>query len=368
MSGEARRRDDGLDAARGLGIALVIVGHALEAQFLDRPDGTFFTPSFRIWQAIYAFHMPLFFMLSGAANRDIGEKPFGEVLRDSVKLLLLVWFCHALIAIGGIGSGVMRLPSGAGYDVLLSPFVTGRGWSMSVLWFLVSLAIVRLLVHALLSRRSIRVTALAVAAIGAGLAALVGPKGETLYQIATWVPGATFFAFGVFLGRHPRHLPRPALGAVALATAVALAGLDRGCLWSLAEVCPAPGLAGHAAVRMVFGNYGNLPLFAVTALLGAVGAWSLAARFGGANLAAMGRASLTLYLLNGASLVFLGPVGAAVATTGVAGVVFHLVWVGAAVPIHVAMAPIFGRAIGRLSDVASRLAALVFAGRRVPAE
>ncbi len=262
----------------------------------------------------------------------------------------------------------MRLPAGAGYDVLLSPFVTGRGWSMSVLWFLVSLAIVRVLVHALLSRRSILVTVSAVAAMGAGLVALVGPKGETFYQVATWVPGSAFFALGVFLARHPRRLPGPALGAVALATAVALAGLDRGCLWSLADVCPAPGLAGHAAVRMVFGDYGNLPLFAVTALFGAVGAWSLAARFGGARLAAMGRASLTLYLLNGAILVFLGPVGAAVATTGIAGVAFHLVWVGGAVPIHVALAPIVGRAVGRLSDVADRIAVAVLAGRRAPAE
>jgi fucose 4-O-acetylase-like acetyltransferase len=366
VSGETRRRDDGLDAARGLGIALVIVGHALEAQFLDRPDGVFFTPSFRIWQAIYAFHMPLFFLLSGAANRDIADKPFGEVLRGSVKLILLVWFFHVLVAMIGIGSGWLRLPPGVGIDSLLSPFVTGRGWSMSVLWFLVSLAIVRVLVHTLLARRSIVAVAAATVAMGLGLAALVGPKGETLHQIATWVPGAAFFAIGVFLGRHPRHLPGPALGVAALATSVALAGLDHGCRWSLADVCASSDLAGHAAVRMVFGDYGNLPLFAVTALLGAVGAWSLAARFGGAYLVAMGRSSLTLYLLNGTILVFLGPVGAAVATTGGAGVVFHVVWVAAAVPIHLALAPVAGRVVGLLSGVADRIAVLVLADRRAP--
>ncbi len=367
VNGEARRRDDGLDAARGLGIALVIVGHALEAQFLGRPDGVFFSPSFRAWQVIYAFHMPLFFLVSGAANRDIAAKSFGEVLRGSIRLLFLAWFCHALVAAIGIGSGWMRLPADAGYDSLLMPFVTGRGWSMSVLWFLVSLAIVRVLVHALLVRRSILATGTAAVAMGVGALAFVASDGETLFQVATWVPGGAFFALGIFFAHHPRRLPRPAIGAAALAAAVALAMLDRGCRWSLTEICPAPDLAGHAAVRMVFGDYGHLPLFVVTALLGAVGAWSLAVAIGGSRLAAMGRASLTLYLLNGAALVFLGPVGAAVATTGISGVVFHLLWVVGAVPVHVALIPLAGRVVHRLSDVADRLAALMLADRRAPA-
>ena len=362
----ARRRDEGLDAARGVGIILVIVAHALEAQFLDRPDGVFLEPSFRVWQAIYAFHMPLFFLVSGAANRDIVEKSYGEVLRGSLRLLVLVWFCHAAVATIGIGSGWMRLPAGAGYDSLLMPFVTGHGWSMSVLWFLVSVAIVRLLVHALLVRRSSLATAVAVVAVGLGARALAASEGETLYQVATWVPGAGFFALGIFLARHPRHLPRPAIGAAALAAAVVLAMLDRGCRWSLTEVCPAPDLAGHAAVRMVFGDYGHLPLFGVTALLGAVGTWSLAATFGGPRLAAIGRASLTLYLLDGVMLVFLGPVGAAVATSGISGVVFHMVWVAGSVPVHLALLPLAHRVVRRLSDAADRLATLSFGDRRAP--
>ena len=65
-----------LDVAKALGIFLVFYGHLLEVMYRygGRP---FLFPQIKF---IYAFHMPLFFVLSGYLYRDSGQ-PFGRFFR-----------------------------------------------------------------------------------------------------------------------------------------------------------------------------------------------------------------------------------------------------------------------------------------------
>lgn len=53
------KRVQWIDFAKGIAIFLVVLGHAVEATFVGNPDSNI------VHIAIYSFHMPLFFMLSG---------------------------------------------------------------------------------------------------------------------------------------------------------------------------------------------------------------------------------------------------------------------------------------------------------------
>ncbi len=60
------QREDWIDVLKGLAIILVVLGHVLDGatgQSLFADDGWMV----KLHEAIYIFHMPLFFLLSGAA-------------------------------------------------------------------------------------------------------------------------------------------------------------------------------------------------------------------------------------------------------------------------------------------------------------
>lgn len=59
-----------IDNAKAIAILLVVVGHII--QFMYSPEG--FDQNI-VFRYIYAFHMPLFFLLSGLVT-----KPFGGVI------------------------------------------------------------------------------------------------------------------------------------------------------------------------------------------------------------------------------------------------------------------------------------------------
>lgn len=101
-----RSRDLSLDVAKGVGILLVVVGHAWRgldsAGMIDNPE------LFQIIdQLIYNFHMPLFFLLSGmtfeawALKRPYPEAAFSRVTRLLWPLFLWSYlFVAARIAAG----------------------------------------------------------------------------------------------------------------------------------------------------------------------------------------------------------------------------------------------------------------------------
>jgi fucose 4-O-acetylase-like acetyltransferase len=78
-SGRGSARDQALDVAKGFGIVLVVVGHCLDGLVAGNyfPQGVLW-PALAIY-AIYLFHMPLFFVVSGflASGK---HRPAGTVI------------------------------------------------------------------------------------------------------------------------------------------------------------------------------------------------------------------------------------------------------------------------------------------------
>ena len=87
-----------VDAAKGLGIILVVVGHVLRglvnSNLLTRTPAVVFTDA---W--IYAFHMPLFFFLSGLFLSRSAARPSVEFLRNKIGTIAYPYFVWSLITL-----------------------------------------------------------------------------------------------------------------------------------------------------------------------------------------------------------------------------------------------------------------------------
>lgn len=90
---DSRSRVAWVDGARGLGIVLVVVGHVLRGLvsggILEPAAGVRFADA---W--IYAFHMPLFFALSGLFVDRSARRPLGRFTAERLRTLAwpyLVW-------------------------------------------------------------------------------------------------------------------------------------------------------------------------------------------------------------------------------------------------------------------------------------
>lgn len=79
------KRENWVDIAKGIGIILVVMGHACCPKL---PHGI-----------IYSFHMPLFFFLSGLFISRQCENDFLTYLRKNFRSLMLPYFYFNLISI-----------------------------------------------------------------------------------------------------------------------------------------------------------------------------------------------------------------------------------------------------------------------------
>jgi polysaccharide biosynthesis protein PslL len=116
-----------IDVARGIGILLVVLGH-----------NTVFRESSRgLYEAIYLFHMPLFFFVSGVTFRLTSP---GEALRKRARALLVPYFMMGAIA-------VLLAAQSGDLDRVLSElrgvlYGTGHTIRFVPLWFLPCLFLV----------------------------------------------------------------------------------------------------------------------------------------------------------------------------------------------------------------------------------
>ncbi len=111
---ESPRRKGGriawLDSARGAGIILVVLGHALGG-LIDSPLGAHLSGFHYAFFAIYTFHMPLFFMLSGLLVQQRlarGTAPFIKGLIPTVVWPYFLWSVVQFTVIYALGSLVNR--------------------------------------------------------------------------------------------------------------------------------------------------------------------------------------------------------------------------------------------------------------------
>ncbi len=138
----SQHRLDYLDVAKGIGIMLVVMGHA-----------NLGTPSWLFWLT-NAFHMPLFFIISGMliAYKKEQEKPFTTTCIRKCKQLLTPYLLFSGLNILLVLKELLLDLSNRGYiGVLLVRLIQTCTFSgISVLWFLPSLLFGELLLLLLL--------------------------------------------------------------------------------------------------------------------------------------------------------------------------------------------------------------------------
>lgn len=209
-------RNDWIDKARGIGIILVVFGHAwrgLHTAGLEIPEGLFHI----LDRAVYAFHMPFFFLLSGLfLERGIAKRSPGRFVADRAlrliwPLMLWTWiFFAAKILAGGAQNTPQAL---ADFPVMPLP-------PQLHFWFLWALFLIQVaagLVAAAAGPMA-RQTAFWAGLFGLSVAAalwLPVPRALAPWLIQA-VVNAPFVLVGVLIAR-TRHLPaHPVSGALAL--------------------------------------------------------------------------------------------------------------------------------------------------------
>jgi acyltransferase len=335
---------------------LVIYAHFLEPIYPARPDlgHAFSSAGFAQWRVIYSFHMMLFYVVSGAVNRNLPSKPWYDALRASLRLLMLAWIVHVLGALTGLIVGVrpdMTESPGGALRGLFLPILEGYFWSIGVLWFLSSLACVQLLGYFTLRR----MPALAAVALGmAGTAVTVYFSAPNQFMLRTWMPGLSFFALGFAFAQWKVRWPWWACLPL-LAAAFWLAPLNHGCSFGFLERCDADTFG----VRMFAGRYGYLPLFFASSLIGSLAVICASAglsrtRFA-AFLAHIGKHSLELFVINGFVATFLPPYIARM-DWPVQHWVFFPAAAAAVIALHLAALKVLQPALSTLSRAAIRMA------------
>lgn len=290
-------RLDWVDAAKGIGIILVVFGHAvgglinstLSIQGLWFPE---------IFLTLYVFHMPLFFFLSGLFVAGRVERGRLGFLATMVRSILYPYFLWSVVQHSAIfAAGQLVNAPAAQYW----PTILALPWQpVSQFWFLQSLFLMHLITLALLPRigpAAFLLTALALKAV-----AELGLLSGALHQTATLLP---YYAIGVFLGvagTSDMIVRRPVWVRLGLLPALgtALLFLTVGTLIHNAG----PGIFGVDAVdvrggQIIAGVYDFPTMAAALAMTAAVVALSaMGTGWLGRALCFVGRLALPIFILH----------------------------------------------------------------------
>ncbi|WP_425091786.1 acyltransferase family protein [Tropicimonas sp. S265A] len=222
FSDAPRQRLDWLDMAKGLAIFLVVVGHTnrgLMSAGILGSDG----PWAWIDSAIYSFHMPFFFALSGyvvgyaPGSGSIGQQIATRVWRLAVPMVIWTYMFLILKASAGQATNtpvaweeVARLP--------LPPVL-----HMWFLWALIVLSVVWILLKACANRFAVSDLKLALVLIAIGVFLRHGgvplPPGWAPYCSGT-LQNAAFFFLGIALAQS--NMLRVPMGIPGVALALSL--------------------------------------------------------------------------------------------------------------------------------------------------
>jgi fucose 4-O-acetylase-like acetyltransferase len=197
-----------LDTARAIGIVAVVAGHV--------------TTDPSIWSALFHFHMPLFFMLSGMTYV---AAPVATLARRRIRTLLvpyLVWLVLLVLVDAALAAALGRsafLPwdrpaAALGRMVLGGTFLVGP---LGIFWFVTCLFLVQLAAAPILRRPGWQVLAVVLLLFAAVHLVRHWPSPWGIVSVPL---ALLFFLAGAL---HRRHAER--LGWPATAAAVALAAL-----------------------------------------------------------------------------------------------------------------------------------------------
>lgn len=136
FSSTSNRRVAAYDMARGMGIILVVAGHALTFGGYPRA-------------IIYSFHMPLFFIISGAVmkHRDLSSYSLTKRIVRSLslerRLFIYYYFYSACFIVFDIIVRFFALKQMDSHDLIWDAYQTLVFHGINVLWFLITLALAK---------------------------------------------------------------------------------------------------------------------------------------------------------------------------------------------------------------------------------
>jgi fucose 4-O-acetylase-like acetyltransferase len=249
-------RVEWIDVARGLGILLVVFGHTLRG--LVRSSilpSTGWSAAVDTW--IYAFHMPLFFCLSGLFAPRLAARSWGTILWDRMTGIVYPYFVWSVLqTVVQIGLSKFTNNPADLKDLARIPYEPNMQF-----WFLYALFLISL-GYALLVK--LRVPAWAMLALGLvillgpdmGLMGFWSPIGDFKRNFVYYVLGATLAGF-----THVVKLPRATAAGVALIgfgimTALVMTRPPLGMLLPL--LCALIGIVGSMALAMSLTRVPNL--------------------------------------------------------------------------------------------------------------
>jgi len=131
MGFHKKERLDYLDAVKGIGIILVVIGHS-----------TYAGENLLTW--IASFHMPLFFIISGMLLQFTGEEEnsVSTILKKKAKSIMLPYLSFSVIyLLMDFGMLMLHIGSKAWVDVVYEIFGSITLYGISTLWFLPALFI-----------------------------------------------------------------------------------------------------------------------------------------------------------------------------------------------------------------------------------
>ena len=181
-----------IDICRGIGILSVIYAHGLSED------------KFRF--IFYAFHIPLFFFLSGITLHHKQHESTLKSLKKAVKGVLLPYFIFALISYGIWLFLNFSFPRLQGSLQIFINILYGNGsgkqfFYNSVLWFLPCLFITRfifsMLTHAIRSQK-VLILVLSLFSITGYVLATTLPQLKLPFGFETALSGIVFFGWGYF--------------------------------------------------------------------------------------------------------------------------------------------------------------------------
>ena len=262
---DASTRMRWIDGARGLGILLVVYGHAERALF-SGPGAPAWT---RIAdRTIYAFHMPLFFLLAGLFVWPSLARGRGRFVTDKLVTIVYPYLLWSLIEGGLEVIFASRVNSPLSlHDLAMIPFAPIEQY-----WFLYVLALCFAGALACYPRRW---TIAILAVVGLASTEFFGNESMPLRALAFF----PYLAIGIF-----------SVGPVA---AAGRSAVQAGAVLSVALVIFVAGLAAgwdNAAAALVAALAGSCATVAAAVLLdrGILGA----------SLALLGRGSLAIYVMH----------------------------------------------------------------------
>ena len=306
-----KSRDLSLDVAKGLGIILVVIGHAwrgLESAGMIG-DAALYDLIDRL---IYNFHMPLFFLLSGMTFQDWAlKRPYREAALTRVTRLLwpLVLWSY-LFAAARIAAGDAANTQVTGWQNLLFFPLPPRDH----FWFLWALFLQHLVILALIRAIGLRLRPLpwAILSVAAILASSLAPLG-----LNAWTFGAATYAGAFLAGLALGPGGWPTRGTTTIAVAITLFVALQAISFQLAPSLLASQVLGIllsiaflAAVQGItaLGQNATLRLLAQLGLM-SMGIYLAHTIFSAGTRAVLGRFStdLTLHMAAGTLAGIIGP-------------------------------------------------------------